>query len=252
MELRALRRDRACRTKPQLFLHERAFDDCLDRIALVQRRFGSALLIGCPDPSWPRRLAEQVDSIEIFDPGPLFARAAGGRIAIEDQLELKTGAFDLVMAVGTLDTVNDLPRALHLIRASLKSDSLFIGVLPGGDSLPQLRRAIHAADQTSGLASPRVHPRIEAAALAPLLSACGFVRPVVDVDRARVSYLSLDQLVADLRGMAATNILHARSRQPMPRHARSAVAEAFRAAGEGGRTVETFELLHFAAWTPAS
>jgi hypothetical protein len=137
-----------------------------------------------------------------------------------------------------------------LIRASLKADSLFIGVLPGGDSLPQLRRAIHAADQATGLASPRIHPRIEAAALAPLLSACGFVRPVVDVDRARVSYSSLDRLVADLRGMGATNILSARSRQPMSRSARSAVAEAFRSSGEGERTVETFELLHFAGWTP--
>ena len=42
---------------PELFLYERAFDDCLDRLAIVQRPFGSALLIGCPS-----RMAERLGS----------------------------------------------------------------------------------------------------------------------------------------------------------------------------------------------
>ena len=249
MELRALRRDRAYRNGPQLFLHERAFDDCLDRLTVIQRRFRSALLIGCPNPDSPRQLGEIVDRVVAVEPGPLFARAAGARLIIEDELEVEAGTFDLVMAVGTLDTVNDLPRALQLIRASMTADSLFIGALAGGDGLPQLRRAVHAADQASGLASPRVHPRIEAAALSPLLTACGFIKPVVDIDRVSVSYETLDRLVGDLRGMAATNILNDRSKQPMSRTAWAAAARAFHSAGDGIRTVETFNLLHFACWT---
>lgn len=250
VQLRALRRDRAWRSGPQLFLLDRAFDDCLERLALVERKFRSALLIGCPDPGWRRRLGPLVDAVEIIEPGPLFARAAGAQVVVEDRFEAPARAFDLIVAIGTLDTVNDLPRALRSIRAALKNDSLLIGALAGGDGLPQLRRAMHAADQASGSASPRVHPRIEAAALARLLAACGLINPVVDVDRVRVSYESLDRLVGDLRGMAATNILAARARQPLSRIARSAAAAAFRAAGDGSRTVETFELLHFAAWTP--
>jgi len=250
MELRALRRDRAYRNGPQLFLYDRAFDDCLDRLTMIQRRFHSALLIGCPNPDWPRRLGDVVDQSDAIEPGPLFARAAGARPVTEDQLEFTAGTFDLVMAVGTLDTVNDLPRALQLIRASMKEDSLFIGALAGGDGLSQLRRAMHVADQASGLASPRVHPRIEAAALAPLLTACGFIQPVVDIDRINVSYETLDRLVGDLRGMAATNILSDRSKQPMSRSGWAAAARAFRLAGDGTRTVETFNLLHFACWTP--
>jgi hypothetical protein len=249
MELRALRRDRACRNGPQLFVHERAFDDCLDRIALNQRRFDSALLIGCPDPGWPQRLAQLVDEVKVIEPGPLFALAADAQLIAEDQLVPRPGAFDIVLGVGTLDTVNDLPRVLQLIRASMKKDSLLIGVLAGGDTLPQLRRAMHVADQVSGLAAPRAHPRIEAAALAPLLTTCGFIDPVVDVDRVRGSYESLGRLVGDLRGMAATNILNARSRRPLSRAASSAAADAFQRAGDGSRTIETFELLHFAAWT---
>lgn len=251
MELRALRRDRASRNGPELFLHERAFEDCLDRLALIRRQFKSALLLGSPDPGWASRLKAFVQSVEIVDPGPLFAKAAGGSCIREAHWQAPAQAFDLCLSIGTLDTVNDLPRTLRSIRGSLNADSLLIGAIAGGDTLPQLRRAMHTADQASGASSPHVHPRIEAASLAPLLTACGFVMPVVDVDRVPVSFESLGRLVSDLRRMGATNILHARSRTPLLRAARAAAEAGFRSAGDGSRTVETFEILHFAAWTAA-
>lgn len=251
MELRALRRDRAFRNGPELFLHERAFVDCLERLALIRRQFQSALLVGCPDPNWRSRLETFARSIEVVEPGPLFAKAANGAVIIEDQWDPPAQAFDLCLSIGTLDTVNDLPRALQLIRGSLTQDSLLLGAVAGGDGLPQLRRAMHFADQAGGASSPHVHPRIEAASLAPLLTACGFVMPVVDVDRVQVTYASLDRLIADLRRTGAANILNSRSRTPLLREARAAAEAIFRAAGDGSRTVETFEILHFAAWTPA-
>jgi len=237
MKLRAMRRDRARRRGAELFLHERAFADCLERIAMVPRRFGAALLIGAFDSAWPKRLGEHADRVTVLD-------------GVEDRWTPEPGRFDLCLAVGTLDTVNDLPRALRSIRSALLPDALFIGALSGGDTLPQLRTATRAADAVAGQAVPHVHPRIEASALAPLLSAAGFVSPVVDVDRARVSYESFDRLVADLRAMGATNILSERPRRSLSRPAREAAIRAFAAAGEDGRTIETFEVLHFAAWTP--
>src|SRR5437899_2283708 len=116
MELRALRRDRAARMGPELFLFERAFADCLERLALMPRRFDRALLIGCPDAEWPKRLGGLVQSVDVRDPGPLFARAAGGETIIEDAWTPAPETYDLVLAIGTLDTVNDLPRALLAIR----------------------------------------------------------------------------------------------------------------------------------------
>jgi len=158
------------------------------------------------------------------------------------------GAYDLVLAAGTLDTTNDLLLALRLIRHGMKENALLIGALSGGNTLPQLRRAMRTADSLSGTAAPHVHPRVEAAALAPLLSEAGFAHPVVDVDRAAVSYPSFERLVADLRAMGSTNILNARPRF-VGRAAREAAARAFAEAGDGSRTIETFEILHFAAWT---
>jgi hypothetical protein len=87
--------------------------------------------------------------------------------------------------------------------------------------------------------------------LSPLLAACGFAMPVVDVDRVQVSYETLGRLVGDLRRMGATSILNQRSRKPLLREAKAAAEAAFRSAGDGSRTLETFEILHFAAWTPA-
>jgi hypothetical protein len=251
IRLRARRRDRASRHGAELFLHERAFDDCLDRLRLVPRRFRSALLIGCPDDSWPQRLGAFVDSVEVVDPGESFAIAAGGAAIVEDQWTGATDDYDLCLAIGTLDTVNDLPGALGTIRRSLEPDGFFLGAIAGGDSLPQLRSAMRAADEMQGYAVPHVHPRIEASALAGLLSAASFVMPVIDVDRVSVSYESLDKLVRDLRSMAATNILAQRSRRPLGKAAWRAAQAAFESAGTAGRTIETFELLHFAAWTAA-
>jgi NADH dehydrogenase [ubiquinone] 1 alpha subcomplex assembly factor 5 len=250
MKLRAMRRDRAARTGVEMFLYERVFVDCLERIELIQRRFEHALLIGCPDAQWSERLRSVAGEVEVRDPGPLFAERAHGELLVEDAWEPPEGAYDLVVAVGTLDSINDLPLALRFVGHAMRSDALFIGALSGGDTLPQLRRAMRSADAVSGLAAPHVHPRVEAAALAPLLQEAGFVRPVVDVDRVMVSYRSLGRLVADLRAMAATNVLHARPRT-VGRAGLNTATRAFVEAGDGSQTLETFEILHFAAFTPA-
>lgn len=248
MRARALRRDRAFRLGPVLFLHERAFGDILERLSDIQRDFDRSLLIGAPDRQWPERLAKSAGTVTVVDPGPAFARAAGGTTVIEDSLDLQPGSFDLVVAAGTLDTVNDLPQALLRLRFLLKPDSLLIGAIAGGDSLPRLRRAMRAADSASGAATPHVHPRVEPAGLAGLLASAGFAMPVVDVDRVPVAYRDLRQLVSDLRGMGATNILSDRSRTPLGRAALAAALADF-TPGPEERTTETFEILHFAAWT---
>lgn len=249
MRLRAARRDRALRSGPVQFLHEQEFAEVLERLADIKRDFSAALLIGTPDPSWPGALGRVAGEVTAIDPGAGFAAAAGGSQAVEDRLHLEPASFDLCVAAGTLDSVNDLPEALLRLRLLLKPDSLLIGYMSGGETLPRLRQAMRAADAVGGAASPHVHPRVEPSALAQLLSAAGFVIPVVDVERIRVAYRSLRKLVADLRGMGATNVLSARSRKPLTRAALAAAERDFQSR-QDSRTIETFELLHFAAWTP--
>lgn len=250
MHLRAMRRDRAARAGPVLFLYSPTYNDIIDRMADIKHRFRSALLLGSPDPEVPDCVAEMTSRVTVADPGRLFAEGADGIQVIEDQLDLEPASFDLIIAIGTLDTVNDLPGALLRLRLLLRPDSLLIGAMSGGNTLPRLRQAMRAADAAMGVAAPHVHPRIEPAALAQLLGSAGFAMPVVDVDRVAVGYRDFRQLVGDLRGMGATNILTNRSRQPLNRAALAAAEEDFKP-DTNERTIETFELLHFAAWTPA-
>lgn len=207
------------------------------------RRFDDALLVGCPDPAWRKRLKEVAGKVRVFDPGPLFAEAAGGTTGSEERIGVEPESLDLILAIGTLDTLDDLPQALLRLQLALKPDGLLMGAVSGGETLPRLRQAMHAADSIHGIAAPRIHPRIEAAALAPLLERAGLARPVVDVDRVSVRYSSFNRLVGDLRAMAATNCLVERPRTGLDR----AQAEAARTAFESD-PVETFEILHFAAW----
>jgi len=57
--------------------------------------------------------------------------------------------------------------------------------------------------------------------------------------------------VADLRAMGAGNCLRQRP-PPLTKAQRDAAGRAFAAAGDGERTAETFELLHFGCWTRAN
>ena len=238
MRLRALRRERALRSGPALFLHERAFADILERLEHVNRRFDYALLIGTANAQWADLLKAVAKNVELVE------------LASEDELDREPGRFDLAVAVGALDTINDLPGAFLRLRFLLKPDSLLIGAMSGGDTLPRLRQAMRAADAVMGAAAPHVHPRIEPSALAQLLISAGLVMPVVDIDRVKVGYPGLRKLVTDLRAMAATNLLTQRPKTQLSRAALNAAEREFSAVAHGGRTVETFEILHFAAWSP--
>lgn len=221
----------------ETFLHDRALEDIFERLSVVQRQFGRALVIGEIDGSWRGQLERKVGAVDV--------------IGLDGLSNVEPGAYDLCLAAGELDTASDLPRALLTVRFALRHDSLFIGAFPGGGSLPALRAAMRAADEHMGAASAHVHPRIEPAAFTGLLSSAGFSMPVVDVDRVIVRYDSLAGLVRDLRGMAATNVLRSRSRRPLTRAAAAAASAHFLTGATEGRISELFEILHFAAWTPA-
>jgi len=236
----ALRQARALRQGPRLFLAERMVADLAERLALVRQRFGRGLLVGCPDERLAEPLAGAADQLVLAP-------------ALDDLATFPPGSFDLLIVLGQLDTADELPALLGAVRHLLAPNALFIGAFPGNDTLPRLRSAMLAADQARGHGvAPRIHPRVGASAFAGLLHAAGFELPVVDVDRVRVRYRAFADLVADLRGMAATNVLAARSRRPLGRVGLAVAKADFAGAGTGEGTVEMAELVHFAAWTPGA
>ncbi len=121
--------------------------------------------------------------IDAVDPGSRFAAAVGGQQIEEDRFDFGIDQYDLVIAIGTLDTVNELPLAMQLIHRAMRPDSPFIGAIAGGNSLPLLRNSLIEAGRLQGRAIARTHPRIEPSALATpayrcrILDACGRCRP---------------------------------------------------------------------------
>ncbi len=252
--LRRLRRDRAARLSgDSRFLFRRAADELLERLDLVARPFAAALDLGCGDGYLTRTLRGRGLAVTSVDAGRRFAAATGGSQEDEDRLPFAEGSFDLVVSVGALDSVNDLPGALIQVRRALRPDGLFLAAFAGAGSLPRLRAALRAAEEAEGLpAGPRLHPQIDVRAAGNLLVRAGFALPVADDEAVDVRYSGFAALVADLRGMAATNLLVERPRWPFGRAGSAAAAAAFAAtAGSDGRTTERFHILHLSGWAPS-
>lgn len=251
--LRRLRRDRAAARFEQAdYLYELAGEELLERLDMVRRDFTRALVLGCGSSDLPSRLRGRGIDVTVVDAGFAFARARGGVQCDEDMLPLRDASFDLVVSIGALDTVNDLPGALLLIRRALRPDGLFLGAMASAGSLPRLRSAMLAADEAEGAATPRIHPQIDVRAAGDLLMRAGFTLPVVDTHGLNVRFRDLQTLVRDLRATGATNLLAARSRRPIGRVGLAAAIADFAAAADAdGKTGERFEILHLLGWAPA-
>ena len=215
-------------------------DGIVDRLASVRRTFVDVLDLGCADGSFALPGARIVRS----DAGATFA--AEGVQTDEDRPAFADASFDLIVSAGVLDSVNDLPGALALIRRALRPDGLFLGAFAGAGSLATLRASLRQADP--GVA--RLHPQIDVRAAGDLLVRAGFALPVADSERIDVRYADLFGLLRDLRGMAATNVLHGRI--PLTRATLARIADAFAARADAdGRVAERFEIIFVTGWAPA-
>lgn len=252
--LRRLRRDRAARLAGADYLHRHAADELLDRLADIKRDFRDALDLGCAGGYVSSQLRRRGLRVTSADANAIFAgNQPNGVQCDEDRLPFGDSSFDLIVSVGVLDSVNDLPGALALLRRSLRPDGLFLAALAGAGSLPRLRSAMTAADAAEGPgASPRVHPQIDVRAAGDLLARAGFALPVADTDSLEIRFASLLSLVADLRAMAGTNVLAARSIAPLTRLGLGAAMADFQQhSGPDGKTPERLEIIYLTAWAPA-
>ena len=252
--LRRQRRDRAAaRFGDHDFLIDHMASELAARLAMVTRDFGKMLLLGSHDGRIAEHFAAPGRTIISADAGFAFAHTSGGVQCDEDRLPFADAGFDLVVSAGVLDSVNDLPGALALIRRMLRPDGLFLGAFVGAGSLAWLKSATLAADSAaSGGVTARIHPQIDVRSAGDLLSRAGFVLQVADGERLDVGYGDPVRLMHDLRGMAAANLLAGRSRKGVGRAWLNEIFARFAdMAGPDGRLREVFELVYLTGWAPA-
>lgn len=219
-------------------------DELLSRLGAVRKQVSNALLIGGDAEAIAPEMATRGIVLMVADPGFGAARLAGGVQCDEDRMPFADASFDLVMAIGTLDTVNDLPGALTLIRRILRPDGVFLGAMVGAGSLPALRRALAV---NPGIA--RIHPQIDVRGAGDLLGRAGFVLPVADTEIVNVRYGGIGRLSADLRANGLSNVLA--GRRPLSGTEFSAAKDVFEGAATDGKTMEQIALIFLTGWAPS-
>ena len=219
----------------------RMAQDILERLDAVRTSFQKALVIG-------GNLSGLCDALSARGistvPVDLAVGAGNGSVATvvcdEDRLPFADGCFDLVVAIGTLDRVSDLPGALVLIQRALSANGLFIGAMMGAGSLPFLRSCLQQrGDGTQVVA--RFHPQIDVRGAGDLLARAHFPLPVAESEIVSARYRSFDRLVGDLRANGLTNCLS--QRLPLNRADYAKVAGRF-----SEPVVEQFAIVTLTGW----
>lgn len=221
-------RQRAVQPGAARFIFDDMIEDTEERLAFLRHKPARALVMGDATATLP----------------PIL-RAGGAMVSAPETLDLEApfsvGGHDLIVVLGLLDAVNDLPGALIHLRAALAPGGLVIAHFIGGGSLPALRAAMMAAEPDRPAA--RLHPLVDPRAAPGLLQRAGWKDPVVDTHSLAVRYNSLDRLVADLRDQGLGNAL-ARPAAPLGRAALASARAAFADRAEAdGKTTETFEIV---------
>jgi SAM-dependent methyltransferase len=218
-----------------MFLHDAAIVEVHDRLEMVNKSFTAPAIV----TGWPAHWRTAVDGATI--------------VPDDDTLELEPGAHDLVIHAMSMQWANDPVGQLIQSRRALRPDGLFLGVMPGGTTLHQLRSSLAQAEaEVSGGLSPRVAPTGEVRELGGLLQRAGMTLPVVDSVPLTASYADMHALMHDLRAMGEGNAMQARPRHFTRRalfdRAAQIYAENF--GGQDGRIAATYDLIFLTGWSP--
>lgn len=231
----ALARRRARASGGAWFLHEAAVDEVQERLGDVNRTFTAPAIVTAHPDLWR-------------DVVPGAALVPEGEV-----LDLAPGAHDLIVHAMALHWAEDPVGQLIQCRHGLREDGLLLAVLPGGETLAELRVALGRAEaEVTGGMSPRVLPMGDTRDLGALLQRAGLALPVADVTTLRARYRDVAHLARDLRAMGETNALAARHRRTPPRALFERAEAIYRAAyGDGDGIRATFQLIFLTGWAPS-
>lgn len=185
----------------------------------------------------------------------MLQQSDGLRVAADEEyLPFAEHSIDAVVSVLSLQWVNDLPGTLAQIHRILKPDGLFLAILPGGETLSELREIFaHTEEAWFGGTSPRIAPFLDVQTAGGLLQRAGFALPVADTERLDLGYEHAFALMEELRNLGAVNMLNARSRRYLPWQffvdLASRYAQQFR---DGASITATLELISLTGWKPAA
>ncbi len=162
-----------------------------------------------------------------------------------ERLPLGHAVIGMVWSNLALQWVNDPPRAFAEFRRVLAPGGLLMFSTFGPDTLKELRAAFQGVDRHT-----HVNRFIDLHDLGDMLVHAGFADPVMDMEVITLTYVSMRELMRDLKAIGAHNVTAGR-RQAMTARATLAAAERnYEAARHAGRLPATFEVIYGHAWVP--
>lgn len=219
------------------FLFEYAKDEIETRLSEIKRSFKDKIILG------QRIKIDGYTSINI----------ARNNEDTTEIIPLEPQSANCILSILDLHAVNDLPTYLLQIRHALRPDGVFMAALFGGETLFELRHALLNSEiKILGGASPRIYPFADKQQMGALMQNAGFALPVIDSEILPVSYQSMFNLIADLRGMGESNALKNRYKKFTPAKLFGHAAELYQQqfAGKDGRITASFEIIFLIGWAP--
>jgi malonyl-CoA O-methyltransferase len=160
-------------------------------------------------------------------------------------LPLRDTSVDLIVSNLALHWSDDPDRVFSECRRVLKPGGLLTFTTYGPDTLVELRRAWAAAD-----AHVHVNRFIDMHDLGDALVRAGLAEPVMDVERHALTYVSVHDLMRDLKAVGGHNVNDGRPRSLTGKGTLERMVAAYETRRADGRLPATFEVVYGQAWGP--
>ncbi|MFO0388671.1 MAG: methyltransferase domain-containing protein [Alphaproteobacteria bacterium] len=250
-----LHRERAVRLGGDDFLLKEMAQRVCERLDELNKKFPMVLDVGAHAGTLAKKLTGRSDIgilVQTDLSYGMLSKASGLRVVADEELiPFAENSFDMCITIGSLQWVNDLPGALVQIRRVLKPGGAFIAIIPGGETLKELRQSFEKAEmEISGGISPRISPFVDAREVGSLLTRAGFSHPVIDTELLNVEYEHPLKLLKELRAMGETNALIHSQKNLTPCSVVMTMADHYMRnfLNESERINATFELVTMTAW----
>ncbi|GAB0087734.1 NADH dehydrogenase [Sergentomyia squamirostris] len=236
-----------------------------DRVFDVKKQFKTAVDLGANRGFVSKHiLADTVEHLIMTEMSPNMLKCAESTPGVQvtkkevDEevfnVDIEDNSVDLVISNLSLHWINDLPGCFTRIRDCLKPDGVFMASLFGGETLYELRSALHLAEmERKGGISPHISPFAHIRDIGGVLNRAGFTMLTIDTDEIVVGYPTVFELMWDLQGMAESNAAFNR-----PLHigrdilisAAAIYEDMYKKKDDVGVTA-TFQVIYLVAWKPS-